>query len=155
MTLPSDFVELLEAFAAAGVEYLLVGGYAVAFHAEPRATKDMDLWIGGSADNVERLVRAVATFGAPPHILQALRTQTADEFVFMGVPPLRVDFLRAIPGVDFESAYAHRIDAEWDGVKVSVMGRADMIAAKRAAGRPQDLVDAASLEKPTARRPPT
>lgn len=125
-TLPSDFVELLAAFAAAGVEYLLVGGYAVAFHAEPRATKDMDLWIGGSAANIERLVRAVAGFDAPPHILEALRQQTAEE-----------------------SAHARRVDAEWDGVKVSVIGRDDLITAKRAAGRPQDLVDAASLAKPT------
>jgi hypothetical protein len=146
-TLPSDFVELLAAFAAAGVEYLRVGGYAVAFHAEPRATKDIDLWIGGSASNIERLVRAVASFGAPPHILDALRSQSAEEFVFMGVPPLRVDFLRSIQGVDFESAHARRIDTDWDGVKVSVMGRADLIASKRAAGRPQDLVDVVSLSK--------
>jgi predicted nucleotidyltransferase len=146
-TLPSDFVELLAAFAAAQVEYLLVGGYAVAFHAEPRATKDIDLWIGGSVANIERLVRAVASFGAPSHILDALRTQTAEEFVFMGVPPLRVDFLRSIQGVDFESAYARRIKAEWDGVEISVLGLEDLIASKRAAGRPQDLVDAASLAK--------
>jgi hypothetical protein len=146
-TLPSDFVELLAEFAAAGVEYLLVGGYAVAFHGEPRATKDIDLWIGGSASNIERLVRAVAGFGAPAHILDALRSQTAEEFVFMGVPPLRVDFLRSIQGIDFESAHARRIDAEWGGVKVSVIARDDLIASKRAAGRPQDLVDAASLAK--------
>jgi hypothetical protein len=86
-------------------------------------------------------------FGAPRDILEALRTQTAGEFVFMGVPPLRVDFLRSIAGVDFETAYARRIDARWHGVAVSVIGRSDLIAAKRAAGRPQDLVDADLLEK--------
>ena len=147
MPLPSDFAELLAAFADAGVEYLLVGGYAVAFHAEPRATKDMDLWVGGSPANIERFIRAVAGFGAPRRILDALRSQTADEFVFMGVPPLRVDFLRSIPGVAFETAYPRRVEATWQGAKVSVIGRLDLIAAKRAAGRPQDLVDAEVLEK--------
>jgi hypothetical protein len=147
MTLPSDFAELLAAFAEAEVEYLLVGGYAVAFHAEPRATKDMDLLLGRSEENVEKVVRALAGFGAPGHILQALRTQTDDEFVFMGVPPLRVDFLRSIPGVDFDDAFARRIDTKWHGVPVSVISRRDLIDAKRAAGRPQDLVDAAELAK--------
>jgi hypothetical protein len=65
----------------------------------------------------------------------------------MGVPPLRVDFLRSIPGVDFDAAFARRIDTKWHGVPVSVIGRQDLIAAKRAAGRPQDLVDAAALTK--------
>lgn len=147
MILPSDFAELLSAFAEAGIEYLLVGGYAVAFHAEPRATKDMDLWIGGGAENVEKLVRALSSFGAPREILDALRTQTAEEFVFMGVPPLRVDFLRSIDGVEFGAAYARRVEARWHGVPVSVIGRSDLIVAKRAAGRAQDLADVAAIEK--------
>jgi hypothetical protein len=144
--LPPDFRDLLSAFADEGVEYLLVGGYAVAFHAEPRATKDMDLWIAGSSENVERVFRALARFGAPAHVLEALRTQGPDEFIFFGRPPIRIDLLRSIPGVEFDDAWPHRVATLWHDVPVLVIGRDDLIAAKRASGRPRDLEDADLVE---------
>ena len=142
-----DFADLLGAFAEEGVEYLLVGGYAVSFHGEPRATKDMDLWISGASENVERVARALIRFGAPPHILAALRSQGPDEFIFFGRPPVRVDLLRSIPGIGFDEAWAGRVSATWDDVPVTVIGRDDLIVAKRAAGRPRDLEDADMLER--------
>lgn len=151
MTLPQDFAELLSAFADERVSYLIVGGYAVAYHGEPRATKDIDLWLSGETDNVERAIRALARFGAPGYIVEALRLQGPDEFVFMGAPPLRVDLLRTIPGIEFADAFTRRVDTEWHGVRVSILGMDDLLAAKRAAGRPQDLVDADLLEKRRSR----
>lgn len=151
MTLPPDFPELLSAFADEKASYLIVGGYAVAYHCEPRATKDIDLWLSGEADNVESATRALARFGVPGYIVEALRSQKPDEFVFMGAPPLRVDLLRTIPGVEFSDAFARRVDTEWHGVRVSILSMDDLLTAKRAAGRPQDLVDADRLEKRRSR----
>jgi len=115
MGLHPDFRDLLRAFDAAEVPYLLVGGYAVAFHARPRFTKDINLWIGEDAGNLERVRRALAAFGAPAHVLAALEELGPDEIPYMGVRPLRVDVSRRIPGVAFEGAWALRVGAEWDG----------------------------------------
>ncbi len=142
-----DFKELLQALAASSAEYLLIGGWAVGFHSEPRLTKDMDLWIGEDATNLSRVVEAVVQFGAPASTIRDLRSLGPDEFVFFGVAPLRVDLLRKIPGVDFSVAYQKRILVDVDGASVSLIAMDDLIAAKLAAGRPQDLRDVAALRK--------
>lgn len=142
-----DFKDLLTAFAEEQVRYLLVGGYAVSFHARPRSTKDIDLWIDAAPANVARACAALSRFGAPEAIVQALRGGDADDIVWFGVPPTRVDLLRRIDGVNFEPAYSRRVETEWDGVPVSVIGSSDLIAAKRAAGREQDLRDVRALER--------
>ncbi len=147
MGLHPDFRDLLRAFDAAEARYLLVGGYAVAFHARPRFTKDIDLWIGEDAENLERVRRALAAFGAPPHVLAALEELGPDEILYMGAPPLRVDVFRRIPGVDFDDAWARRVEAEWDGVPIRVISLEDLVAAKEASGRPQDLEDARALRR--------
>ncbi len=103
MDLPPDLKELLEAFAQDAVEAVLVGGYAVAFHARPRATKDIDIALAGDEANLERATRALARFGAPSVVVEAVRHQAPTEVVFMGQSPLRVDFLRAIDGVPSEA----------------------------------------------------
>jgi hypothetical protein len=145
MDLHPDLMDLLGAFSSLNVEYLVVGGWAVAVHAEPRFTKDLDLWIGTSPYNLELAARALALFGAPDSIVAHAQNLGPDEFLFFGVPPNRVDLLRTISGVEFEPAYANRVEVEWGGVKVSVIGRADLINAKRAAGRERDLRDLRSL----------
>jgi hypothetical protein len=147
MALHQDFKDLLEAFATERVRYLLIGGYAVAFHSRPRFTKDIDLWIDPVPDNVECTARALEQFGAPPDVVQAWRSAGADEIVYLGRPPVRIDLLRAVSGADFAEAYARRATGEWDSVSVSVIGLDDLIAAKRAAGRPQDLLDIKMLER--------
>ncbi len=146
MDLHPDLMDLLGAFASSSVEYLVVGGWAVSIHSEPRFTKDLDLLIGSAPDNLERAARALHTFGAPESIVAQARSLGPDEFLFFGVPPARVDLLRSIPGVHFEQAYARRLDVEWGDTVVHVIAKEDLIAAKRAAGREKDRRDLRALE---------
>ena len=152
MDLPPDFRELLAEFARSGVEAVLVGGYAVAFHGRPRATKDIDLVLEGSPANLQRASEALARFGAPAVVVEAVRMQAPSDVVYLGQPPLRVDLLRAIDGVDTESLVARAIATEIDGVALRVIDLSDLITNKRAAGRPQDLIDAEFLERVRASR---
>lgn len=153
MDLPSDFKELLEELARDGVEFLLVGGYAVAFHGRPRATKDIDLLLEGGEENLRRAARALARFGAPALVVEAVGAMKEGEIVFMGQPPLRVDFMRTIDGVASSELFSSAISAKLDGVSVRVIALDQLIANKRAAGRPQDLLDAVFLERVRERRP--
>ena len=152
MDLPPDFKELLEELVRDAVEFLLIGGYAVAFHGRPRATKDIDILLEGSVENLERASRAVARFGAPHHVVEAIAAMQASEVVFMGQPPLRVDFLRSIDGVQPEAVFARPVVAEVDGVRIKIISLDDLIDTKRAAGRPQDLLDVEFLARVRARR---
>lgn len=147
MDLPPDFSDLLAELARERVEVVVIGGYAVAFHGTPRATKDIDLLVRASPENQERAARAVARFGAPANVVEAVRKQAATEVVFMGQPPLRIDLLLTLDGVDVQGVFERAVPAEWDGHPVRVIGLDDLIANKRAAGRPQDLVDADMLER--------
>jgi hypothetical protein len=148
MDLHPDLMDLLGAFSSSGVEYLVVGGWAVSVHSVPRFTKDLDLWIGTAQDNLERAAAALGLYGAPDSIVEQARRLGPDEFLFFGVPPARVDLLRFIPGVDFEEAFSRRLDVPWGDAMVHIIGRDDLIRAKRAAGREQDLRDVRALERP-------
>lgn len=141
-----DFRELLTAFAAAGVRYLVVGGYAVSFHDRPRTTKDLDLWIDGSAENLDRVAKALAAFGAPPGLIAEVRSMGPTEIVYFGKPPLRVDLIRGLADLDFDDAFSRRVDTTWEGAPVSIVGKAELILSKRAAGRPRDRQDLRALE---------
>jgi hypothetical protein len=152
MEIYPDFRDLIGAFAAANVRYLLVGGYAVGFHGRPRFTKDLDLWIEDSEENMRRLAEALVSFGAPGNLADELRHADPLDVVWMGRPPARIDLVKAIPGVAFVDAYARRATFAWHDVSVAVIGRDDLIAAKKASGRDQDLVDVKVLE--TAKRRP-
>jgi Nucleotidyltransferase of unknown function (DUF6036) len=147
MDLHPDLIDLLTEFASSGVEYLIVGGWAVGVHSEPRYTKDLDLLIGPSPENLARVVAALQRYGAPPGLVEQVNTMNAGEFVFFGVPPARVDLLREIPGVDFGQAWGRRKTVPWQGVHVHVIGLEDLLQAKRAAGRPKDLDDVKLLER--------
>ena len=153
MVLHPDFRDLLSALADSRAEYLVIGGWAVGVHAEPRFTQDLDLFVGTDDENLARVVRAFERFGAPAHIVEALRSLRPDEFLFLGVAPARVDVLRTIPGVAFEPAYARRLRVEWDGLVADVIGREDLLAAKRAAGRAKDLRDVLAIEKAARHTP--
>ena len=147
MDLHPDLMDVLAAFSHSNVEYLVVGGWAVAVHSEPRFTKDLDLWIGTADDNLTRAVSALEQFGAPSSILEQARRLAPDEFLFFGTPPARVDVLRTIPGVAFDEAFARRTDVVWGNVTVHVISKRDLIATKRAAGRERDLRDVRALER--------
>jgi hypothetical protein len=147
MALPHDYRDLLAAFDAHDVRYLVVGGYAVGFHGRPRFTKDLDVWVEPTSENLGRVKAALVEFGAPSEMIAHLELARPEDVLWMGVPPLRIDVVKGVPGGNFERAFATRATADWDGVPVSLVGRAELIRLKRASGRPQDLVDAASLEE--------
>ena len=152
MDLPRDFRELLAEFARYGVEAVLVGGYAVAFHGRPRATKDVDLVLDGSPANLGRASEALDSFGAPSVVVDAVRIMAPTDVVYLGQPPLRIDLLRVVDGVDPESLAARAVTTEIDGVPLRVIDLVDLITNKRAVGRPQDLIDADFLERVRASR---
>lgn len=147
MKLPADFREILEEFARERVESAIIGGYAFAFHVQPRATKDLDLLVGGSDENRARVARAMARFGAPAQVVEAARTLGESEVVYLGRPPLRIDILRTIDGVDAGEVLSRAVRATWEGLAVRIIAIEDLIANKRAAGRPQDLADVERLER--------
>ncbi len=152
MGLPPDFKDLLAAFAKHDVSYLLVGGYAVAVHGRPRYTKDIDLWLDAASPNLERAAAALTEFGAPATVVNALGPALADEIVYLGTPPVRVDLFKSIPGLVFSDAYGRRVVANLDGTTVAVVSRDDLITAKRTTGRPQDLEDVKLLERMAGKR---
>lgn len=147
MDLPSDLIDLLAEFDAAGVEYLLVGGLALALHGHPRFTKDADLWLRDDPGNLDRVRRALTRFGAPPETIDAIVPAASLDVVWMGLPPARIDLMKGVPGGDFDRAWATRVELEADGTRVFVVSRAELAALKRACGRPQDIVDARALEQ--------
>ena len=141
---PPDFKELLSVFNSHGVRYLLVGGYAVSLHAQPRATKDLDLWVSSDPANAKAVYEALRQFGAPLAGMTAADFTEPSAYFHMGTPPLAVDILLTIPGVDFEAAWGRRavMEVDAEGLRASVIGVADLLASKSASGRLQDLADA-------------
>jgi len=142
-----DFRDLLSQFAASSVDYLMIGGWAVSFHSEPRYTKDLDLLLVGSDDNLARAAEALGAFGAPRSVIDLLLALGPEEFMAFGTPPTRVDIHRSIPGIDIGAAFSRAVVADWRGTPVRVLSREDLIASKRAAGRPRDLQDVLALER--------
>ena len=143
--LPKDLKDLLRAFNEHSVRYLVVGGYAFGVHAEPRATKDLDLYIRTDEANGAAVYRALTQYGAP---LDGLGPQDfVDGSTFqIGQPPARVDILQHIDGVTFDEAWQNRIEGLLDGeVKVNVISKNDLIRNKLASGREQDLLDVKML----------
>jgi hypothetical protein len=147
MKLPDDFRELLEEFAREGVEHVVIGGYAFAYHAEPRATKDLDLLLSGSQENLDRAARALARYGAPVKVVDATRNLAENEVVYLGRPPLRIDLLCAIDGVTAAEVVRNAVSTSWDETPIRVIGLDDLIANKRAAAWPQDLADVVKLDR--------
>jgi predicted nucleotidyltransferase len=147
MVLPQDFRELLAELEHAAVEFILSGGYAVAFHGRPRATKDIDILRNDSPENLLRAAQALARFGAPPNVVRELTSMKGSDVPFMGQAPLRVDFLLSIDGVAPADLFAQAVRTTLDGVALKVIALDHLIANKRAAGRPQDLIDAEFLER--------
>jgi hypothetical protein len=145
-----DFKELLSILNDEKVKYLIVGGYAVSLHAQPRATKDLDILIKPDKANAAALFRALAKFGAPLEGLKPSDFAERGSFFRMGKPPVMVDILPEITGVDFDHAWRRRVmetlDAKTD-LKVPFIAADDLIAAKEAAGRAQDLADVKALRK--------
>jgi hypothetical protein len=136
------------ALNAASARYLLVGGYAVAFHAEPRFTKDLDVWVEPTTENSGRVHAALAQFGAPLGELTPADLAVPGLVFQMGLPPNRIDILTAVDGVDFPACWDARIATRYGGQDLHVIGIDDLIRNKRTTGRPQDLLDVQLLLRP-------
>lgn len=147
MKTSNDFEELFGLLNQNKVRYLVVGGYAYAIHAEPRYTKDIDIFFDRTASNVEKLIEVLRIFGfeslqiVPDDLIEPNRV------IQLGYPPLRIDLLSSIYGVEFDGCWNNRIEAKYGNQKMLVIGKDDLISNKKATGREQDLLDAKKLEK--------
>jgi len=153
--LHEDFHDLLVLFADAGVEFVIVGAYALALHGVTRASGDIDLFVRPASGNAERVFTALARFGAP---LEAAGIAASDfahpGLVYqIGLPPRRIDVMTEISGVSFDEVWQSRLTVDIEGRPIGFIGRAALLRNKRAAGRPQDLADAARLERIRPRQP--
>lgn len=136
-----DFKELLLTFNAHDVEYLIVGAHALAAYGHVRATKDLDVWVRPNRLNAEKVLAALTAFGAPLGDLNLEDLSRGGTIFQIGMPPLRIDLITAIDGVDFEEAWPDRFSAGFGGVPVSVISRHHLIVNKTASARLQDLAD--------------
>ncbi len=143
----SDFRELLHALSANEVEFLVVGGYAVIHHTQPRYTKDLDIWTKPSVENARKLMKALHQFGIPllgltESDFAAPRTQLS-----VGVAPCEIDLLTSIPGLEFEPSWDRRVISEEGDLSIPYLSKQDLVTAKTIAGRPQDLADLDELRR--------
>ena len=144
--LPHDFREFIQFINSTGVEYLLVGGYAVAFHGSPRFTADMDIWIREGEDNAVKLGKALEQFGFRDPEIASGRFFAAHTLFRMGRPPMQIDIMTEISGCDFADCYSRRQVVSRDGIEISMISLDDLKQNKRAAGRSKDLGDLEELE---------
>jgi len=145
VNLPPDFKEFLKLLNAHQVEYLLIGGYAVAYHGYPRATADMDIWIATHPQNTRKIVIVLKEFGFDLPGLTAELFQKKDQIIRMGVPPVRIEIATSISGVTFAECYASRVVDVLDEVEVNLIDLAHLKINKKAAGRHKDLDDLENL----------
>ena len=143
-----DFAELLALFAEHEVEYAIVGGYALAFHGAPRSTGDLDLLVRPTRANAERIVRALADFGFASLGLQVQDFLQPDRVVQLGYPPVRIDLITSLSGVSWDQVSAGAVTGEYGAVPARFIGRQELVANKRAAGRLKDQADLEALGEP-------
>ena len=147
MKLQQDLREFIELLNSHGVEYVVVGGHAVAFHGYPRYTGDIDFLVRPIEDNAARIVKALEAFGFPAaHEIKASLTQP-EKILQLGRPPNRIDILTSASGISFEEVWKQAISAELDGLPVRFPDLGSLLTNKRAAGRAKDLADVDELEK--------
>lgn len=144
--LNKDFKEFVGLLNSTNVEYLLVGGYALAAHGHPRYTGDIDFWVNPSPENADRLMLVLGQFGFGGLGLTADDFRKPDAVVQLGYPPARIDLLTAIDGVEFVDCYPRRQSFVVDGVALQLIDVDDLKANKRAAARPKDLADLDALD---------
>ncbi len=147
MVTNEDFREFIKLLNANGVKYLVVGGYAVAFHGYPRYTKDLDFWLWIDKENAEKTVKVLTDFGFASLGLTADDFLNPDNIIQLGHPPNRIDLITQASGVKFEPCFANRQEVEFEGIKVNFIALDDLITNKRASGRLQDKLDTSKLEK--------
>ena len=145
--LNSDYTDMLRAFCECDVKFILVGGYALGALGYPRATLDIDLWVMASPENAAAVVRALKCFGAPLSNVSEADFMTEGTLFQIGVVPRRIDIITKIDGVSFSEAYPRAEVVQLEGLSVRVLSLQDLLANKRASGRPKDLLDVQLLER--------
>jgi hypothetical protein len=145
METPSDFKDLLALFNAQGVEYLLVGGYALAFHGAPRFTGDLDIFVKPSPENAQRIMAAINQFGFASTGLGPADFNAPDKVVQLGVPPVRIDVMTSLTGVSWEEAWSGRVKGTYAGLDVFYIGIEEFVKNKRSLGRQRDIADLEAL----------
>jgi len=143
---PKDFKEFLQLLNSKEVEYLVIGGYAVGYHGYPRATGDMDVWISLNERNALKMVNALKEFGFDIPELKKEMFLKEEKIIRMGVPPMRLEILTTIDGVDFETCFKNRVIADFKSFKVNFISKDDLLINKRASGRPRDIDDCSKLQ---------
>jgi predicted nucleotidyltransferase len=145
MEIQQDFKDLLELFNAHKVEYIIVGGYALAFHGVPRYTGDIDIFVKPDSDNAGRIMSALKEFGFGSVGLSAEDFEKPGQVVQLGVPPVRIDIITSISGVLWNEAFSHRAPGKYGDIQVHYIGHEQFIMNKRAMGRKKDLADLEAL----------
>jgi hypothetical protein len=139
--LPPDFKEFLKLLKESNVRYLLIGGYAVNYHGYVRATGDMDIWIAIHPDNARKMVVVLKAFGFDHPDLNKELFLHENKILRMGVPPVRLEIVTSISGVEFDECYRSRVVDNLDGVEVNLIDLENLRKNKKASGRPKDLLD--------------
>jgi hypothetical protein len=147
MEIQKDFKELLELFNAHKVEYVIVGGYALAFHGAPRFTGDIDILVNPDDNNAKRILAALAEFGFESLDLSESDFAKLNNVIQLGVPPVRVDIMTSLTAVTWDKAQAGKVSGNYDRTTVYFIGRDDLIANKKALGRRKDIADLEALEQ--------
>jgi len=145
METPSDFKDLLALFNAHNVEYVIVGGYALAFHGAPRFTGDLDLLVKPTHENAERILTALKEFGFGSTGLVVNDFQVPDKVVQLGVPPVRIDVMTSLTGVSWDEAWSGKAKGVHAGVDVFYLGLEEFVKNKRSLGRQRDRADLEAL----------
>jgi hypothetical protein len=145
MEIRNDFKELLELFNKHKVEYLIVGGYALAFHGAPRFTGDIDLYVRPVHENTQRILAALDEFGFGSLDLCEEDFANPGKVVQLGVPAVRIDIITSISGVSWETADTRKVPGEYGETPVSFISREDLVANKKATGRKKDAADIEAL----------
>jgi predicted nucleotidyltransferase len=147
MTLDKDFEDFVDLLNNHGVSYMVVGGYALAFHGKPRHTGDLDIWIDLSDDNAQKMIGVIKDFGMASLGLKKIDFLQNEGITQIGYPPLRIDILNEIDGVIFKEAYPNKLVIDIEGLLINYIGLDDLIKNKQVSGRRQDMSDVNELNK--------
>jgi len=147
MQLNRHFSDLLSAFNAARVRYLVVGAYVLSYYGRPRTTGDLDLWVDSTVANAQRVFRALGNFGAPLEGISPADFSSAGTVFQIGVAPSRIDVLTSLTGLTFRTAWKNRLRAHYGKIPISFLSERNFIRNKRAVGRTRDLADAEEVER--------
>ncbi|MFZ4633991.1 MAG: DUF6036 family nucleotidyltransferase [Saprospiraceae bacterium] len=147
MVLDENFKTFIRLLNEKNVEYLVIGGYAVAFHGYPRYTKDLDFWVYAQPDNADKLISAIAEFGLGSIGLKKEDLLDKDNVIQLGYEPNRIDLIIDLEGLNFNACYAQRVEALFEGLRVPFIHLDDLLKNKLSTGRMKDKLDAKMLRK--------